>query len=69
MVLMQCVLSLVVTPKPSGDDVVSVRTQQITTSRHLLISAADAIERIMSSYKEVNTQMAMYIVSLWNEFM
>lgn len=39
--------------QPKSDDHISDRTQYLTTARNLLISGADAIERLMSSYKEI----------------
>ena len=47
-----------------GDDptaTISGRTQRYTTARHLMMTGADAWERLMTSYKEVSEWMSEWV--------
>lgn len=67
-----CLLIFIILDKMStnGEMVVedsnemSLRTANFTTAKYLLINSADAIERIMTSYKEVK-QDKSYLNTLW----
>ncbi|EEB12111.1 conserved hypothetical protein [Pediculus humanus corporis] len=53
MISLPIIAGVSLTKRDSSDASVSERTQYLTTARNLLMNGADAVERLMSSYKEI----------------